>query len=62
MDTPLEEVVDMESCEATSRKENDALMLNNIWDDDKIEKVSNKSVVVSYANCQYLTLSTVYRF
>ncbi len=58
---PSEEVVDMESCEVSSPIENDSPALNNIWDDDKIEKVSNKSIVVSHISYQYLTLSTVYR-
>lgn len=60
MVNPSEEVVDIESCEVSSRIDNDSPELNNIWDDDKIEKVSNMAGAVSFQTHQYLTLSTVY--
>lgn len=59
MDNPSEEVVDIESCEESSRIDNDspdAHTLSNIWDDDKIEKVSNNVRVGYLLSYQYLTL------
>jgi hypothetical protein len=42
-----EVAIELESCEVSSRVEDAVPTLNNIWDDDKIEKVRKQDDTIS---------------
>lgn len=56
-----EVAIESESCEVTSLIETSVPTLNNIWDDDKIEKVRATVVQYSKKKDSCLTVSSVYR-